>query len=37
VDVGNPRANAFYQKNGLQIIGSFSLNGRKMNLYYMPL
>jgi ribosomal protein S18 acetylase RimI-like enzyme len=37
VDVGNPRANAFYQKNGLQVIGSFSLNGRKMNLYYMPL
>lgn len=37
VDVGNPRANAFYQKNGLQVIGSFDLNGRKMNLYYMPL
>lgn len=37
VDVGNARANAFYQKNGLQVIGSFSLNGRKMNLYYMPL
>jgi ribosomal protein S18 acetylase RimI-like enzyme len=37
VDVSNPRANAFYQKNGLQVIGSFSLNGRKMNLYYMPL
>jgi ribosomal protein S18 acetylase RimI-like enzyme len=37
VDVSNPRANAFYQKNGLQVIGSFDLNGRKMNLYYMPL